>query len=112
MKSDEEIKALKELNKKLEINNDNINDKNIKNILNIIDDFNNDDEAQQLKDDPTFGSIYLPEYETGSGTRYNYSWSFANEMFNDIDSQLANNHINRHGLAIHDYRQLLEILNK
>ena len=51
LKSDEEIKALKELNKKLGINNDNINDKNMKNILNIIDDFNNDDEAQQLKDD-------------------------------------------------------------
>ena len=49
LKSDDQIKELKELNKKVGISNE--NDKNMKNIINIIDNFNNDDEAEELKDD-------------------------------------------------------------
>ena len=49
VKSEDQIKELKELNKKVGISNE--NDKNMKNIINIINDFNNDDEAEELKDD-------------------------------------------------------------
>ena len=49
LKSDDQIKELNELNKKVGISNE--NDKIMKNVINIIDDFNNDDEAEELKDD-------------------------------------------------------------
>ena len=49
LKSDDQIKELKELNKKVGISNE--YDNNMKNIINIIDEFNDDDESEELKND-------------------------------------------------------------
>ena len=68
--------------------------------------------AKELEDDPTLGPIYLPEYEENGHTTYKYTWNFVNRVFKEIEDDLYESGALDVSFAIHDYKQLEELLNK
>lgn len=68
--------------------------------------------AQELADDPSTASTRFPEYYENGKTTYKYTWDFINQVFNEIESYLYTSGAKNVSFAIHDYKQLEELLNK